>query len=99
MASFGIRLLPKGKTLGTGLFLITSPIEWYKLHSHSAYCTEVMALYLQRCKAAEILCIYAFSVHNRVQILISAQKQSTFYRLLIKKKNRMKSKVVAKKWL
>ena len=62
MASFGIRLLPKDKTLGTGLFLITSQIEWYKLHSHSAYCTEVMVLCLQRCKAAEIsayICIFS----------------------------------------
>jgi len=48
MESFGNRLSPKGKTLGTYLFLITSPIEWYKLHSHSANCTEVTALCLQR---------------------------------------------------
>jgi len=62
MASFGNRLLPTGKTLGTGLFLITSPIQWYKMHSRSANCTEVTALCLQRCIAAEILA-YAFSVH------------------------------------
>jgi len=37
MESFGFRLLPKSKTLGTGLFLIASQIEWYKLHSHRAY--------------------------------------------------------------
>ena len=37
MASFGIRLSSKGKTLGTSLFLITSQIEWYKLHNHSTY--------------------------------------------------------------
>ena len=36
MASFGNRVSSKGKTLGTVLFLITSPTEWYKLHSHSA---------------------------------------------------------------
>ena len=34
-------LLPKGKTLGTVLFLITSQIEWYKLRSFSFYRTEV----------------------------------------------------------
>ena len=48
IVSFGNRLLPKGKTLGTVLFLITSPIQWYKLHSHSPNCTEVTALSLQR---------------------------------------------------
>ena len=62
MANFGSRLSPKGKTLGTVLFLITSPIEWYKLHSHSANCTEVTALCLQGYIAAEISA-YAFSVH------------------------------------
>ena len=62
MANFGNRLSPKGKTLGTVLFLITLPIEWYKLHSHSANCTEVTALCLQRYIAAEILA-YAFLVH------------------------------------
>ena len=62
MASFGNRLLPKGKTLGTVLFLITSPIEWYKLHSHSANCMEVTALCLQRYIVADISA-YAFSGH------------------------------------
>ena len=62
MASFGNRLLPKGKTLGTVLFLITSPIEWYKLHSHGANFTAVTVLCLQRYIAAEITA-YAFSVH------------------------------------
>ena len=60
MASFSNRLSPKGKILGIVLFLITSPIEWYKLHS--ANCTEVTALCLQRYIAAEISA-YAFSVH------------------------------------
>ena len=62
MASFGNRLLPKGKTLGTVLFLIKLPIEWYKFHSHSANCTEVTVLCLQRYIVAEISA-YAFSVH------------------------------------
>ena len=62
MTSFGNRLSPKGKTLGTVLFLITSPIEWYKLHSHTANCTEVTALCLQRYIADDILA-YAFPVH------------------------------------
>ena len=62
MASFDIRLSPKGKTLGTGLFLITSQIKSYKLPSHSTYCTKVTALCLQRYIAAEIL-TYVFSVH------------------------------------
>ena len=62
MASFGNRLSSKGKTLGTVLFLITSPIEWYKLYSHSVNCTEVTTLCLQRYIAAEISA-YAFSVH------------------------------------
>ena len=62
MASFAIRLLPKGKNLGTDLFLITSKIEQYKLHGHSAYCVEVTALNLQRYVAAKISA-YAFSVH------------------------------------
>ena len=62
MASFGNRLSSKGKTLGTVLFFITSPIEWYKLHSHSANCMEVTALCLQRYIAAKISA-YTFSVH------------------------------------
>ena len=63
MASFEHRLLPKDKTLVTvGLFFITSPIQWHKLHSHSANSTEVTALCLQRYIAAKILA-YAFSVH------------------------------------
>ena len=48
MTSFGNRLSPKGKTLGTVLFLITSPIQWYKLHSHSGSCMGVTELCLQR---------------------------------------------------
>ena len=62
MASFGNRLSPKGKTLGTVLFLITSSIEWYKLDNHSANCVEVTVLCLQRYIAAKISA-YAFSVH------------------------------------
>jgi len=62
MASFGNRFSPKGKTLGTGLFFITSPIQWHEFHSHSANCTEVTALCLQMYLAAEIS-TYAFSVH------------------------------------
>ena len=62
MGSCSIRLSPKGKTFSTGLFLITSRIEWYKLHSHSANCTEVTALCLQRYIVAKIS-VYAFSVH------------------------------------
>ena len=61
MASFGNRLSSKGKTLGTVVFLFTSPIEWYNMHSHSANCTEVTALCLQRYIAAKISA-YAFSV-------------------------------------
>ena len=40
MVSFGNRLSPKGKILGT---LNTSPMQWHKLHSHSANCKEVTA--------------------------------------------------------
>ena len=48
-------MLPSmGKTLGTVLFLITSQIEWHKLHSHSAYCMKVTALCLQGFKSAEL---------------------------------------------
>ena len=57
MANFKIRLLPKGKTLGNGLFSIAPQIEWYKLHS----CSEVTVLCLQRFKAAKILA-YTFGV-------------------------------------
>ena len=54
VAGFGIRLSPKGKTLGNGLFLITLQIEWRELQNHSTYCTEVTVLCLQRYIAAEI---------------------------------------------
>ena len=37
--------LQKVKTLGTALYLITSQIEWCKLHIHSSFCTEVTAQY------------------------------------------------------
>ena len=53
MASFGFMLLPKGKTLGTDLFLFTSWIEWYKLHNLTAYRMEVTALCLQSRITAE----------------------------------------------
>ena len=61
-ASFGLMLSPKGETLGTVLFLITSQIEWYKLCSLSTYCMEVTALCLQSRITAKIS-VYAFSVH------------------------------------
>ena len=66
MESFGNRLSPKGKTLGSVLFLISSPIEWYKLHSHSTNCTEVTALCLQRYIESEISA-YADLRVNKVQ--------------------------------
>ena len=62
MASFGSRVSPKGKTLGTGLFLITSLIQWYKLHSHSTNSTDVTALCSKRYIAAKISA-YGFSVY------------------------------------
>ena len=63
MGSFGIRLQPKIKPwVLHGLFLIALRIEWYKLHSHSANCTEVTAFCLQRYIASETSA-YAFSVN------------------------------------
>ena len=70
MESFGLMFSPKGKTLGTVLFLITSQIEWYKLCSLSIYRTEVTVLYLQSCITAEILAC-AFSVHFLLMIVFN----------------------------
>ena len=53
------KISPKGKTVGSCLFLITSQIEWYNFHSHIDYCMEVTVLCLQKFKASA----YAFSVH------------------------------------
>ena len=69
-------LSPKGKTLDTVSFLITSQIEWYKLCSLSTYCTEVTALYLQSCIMAKISA-YAFSVH--FLLIIAYNFKGTIY--------------------
>ena len=63
-AIFGNTVLPKGKTVGTVLFLITSPIEWYKSRSHIALTIRKLQhfVYMQRYIAAKIS-VYAFSVH------------------------------------